>query len=117
VMCSGRVKREFVYEAFLKGAGMVMVSGCHFADCHYISGNYNADKRIKSTFNIIERAGITPDRLRLEWFSAAEGEYYARITKDMVEHIKELGIERIREENMKAAPMLERLMGRVRKSV
>jgi heterodisulfide reductase subunit A len=117
VMCSGRVKREFVYEAFLKGAGMVMVSGCHFADCHYISGNYNADKRIKSTFNIIERAGITPDRLRLEWFSAAEGEYYARITKEMVEHIKELGIERIREENMKAAPMLERLMGRVRKSV
>ena len=112
VMCSGRVKREYVYEAFLKGAGMVMVSGCHFADCHYISGNYNAEKRIKPLFKILERAGITPERLRLEWFSAAEGEYYARITKEMAGLIGDLGKERITEENEKAKPFLERMMKR-----
>ncbi len=112
VMCSGRVKREFVYEAFLKGAAMVMVSGCHFADCHYISGNYNAEKRIKPLFKILERAGIDPKRLRLEWFSAAEGEYYARITKEMVEFIGELGVDQIRAENEKAKPFLERMLKR-----
>jgi len=112
VMCSGRVKREFVYEAFLKGAAMVMVSGCHFADCHYISGNYNAEKRIKPLFKILERAGINPKRLRLEWFSAAEGEYYARITKEMVGFIGELGVDQIRMENEKAKPFLEKMLKR-----
>lgn len=110
VMCSGRVKREFVYEAFLKGAGMVMVSGCHFADCHYISGNYNTEKRIKPLFRILEHAGINPKRLRLEWFSAAEGEYYARITKEMVGFIEELGVDQIRAENEKVRPFLERML-------
>ena len=112
VMCSGRVKREFVYEAFLKGAGMVMVSGCHFADCHYITGNYNAEKRIKPLFRILERAGINPKRFRLEWFSAAEGEYYARITREMVDFMGELGEDQIRLENEKAGPFLERMLNR-----
>ena len=112
VMCSGRVKREWVYEAFLKGAGMVMVSGCHFADCHYINGNYNAEKRIKPLFKILEAGGISPDRLRLEWFSAAEGEFYARITREMVAHIEDLGVDRIQAENEKATPFLERLLKR-----
>ena len=114
VMCSGRVKREFVYEAFIKGAGMVMVSGCHFADCHYITGNYNAEKRIKPLFRILETAGISPERLRLEWFSAAEGEYYARITKEMAALIEELGADKIRAENEKARPFLERMMRNLR---
>jgi len=112
VMCSGRVKRDWVYEAFLKGAGMVMVSGCHFADCHYITGNYNAEKRIKPLFKILEAGGVSPDRLRLEWFSASEGEFYARITKEMVAHIEELGVDRIQAENEKARPFLERLLKR-----
>jgi len=112
VMCSGRVKRGWVYEAFLKGAGMVMVSGCHFADCHYITGNYNAEKRIKPLFKILEAGGISPDRLRLEWFSAAEGEFYARITREMVAHIGDLGVDRIQAENEKARPFLERLLKR-----
>lgn len=112
VMCSGRVKREFVFEAFLKGAGMVMISGCHPADCHYISGNYNAEKRIKPVFKILENAGINPKRLRLEWFSAAEGEYYARIMREMVDFINELGEDTIRAENEKAKPLLERMIKR-----
>jgi heterodisulfide reductase subunit A len=112
VMCSGRVKREFIYEAFLKGAGMVMVSGCHFADCHYISGNYNAEKRITPIFKTLEKTGINPRRLRLEWFSAAEGEYYARITKDMVSFLEELGEDQIKSENENAKPFLEKLLKR-----
>nr|NIO36765.1 hydrogenase iron-sulfur subunit [Candidatus Bathyarchaeota archaeon] len=41
VMCSGRVDRDFILEAFRRGAGMVLVGACHLPyDCHYISGNY-----------------------------------------------------------------------------
>ena len=110
VMCSGRVDRDFVLEAFRKGAGMVMVSGCRFGDCHYISGNYNAEKRIKPIFNMLPRFGITPERLRLEWFSAAEAGFYVNLVKEMAGTLKKLGTERVREENEKARPFLERML-------
>ena len=110
VMCSGRIDRDFVLEAFRKGAGMVMVSGCRFGDCHYISGNYNAEKRIKPLFAMLPRFGISPERLRLEWFSAAEAPFYVNLNKEMSETLKKLGVERIRAENEKAKPFLERML-------
>jgi heterodisulfide reductase subunit A len=111
VMCSGRVSRNFVLEAFRKGAGMVMVSGCRFADCHYISGNENAEKRIKPLFNMLPRFGISSERLRLEWFSAAEAGFYVNLVKEMKETLDNLGIDKIREENDKAEPFLNRMLG------
>ena len=46
VMCSGRVDRDFILEAFKLGAGVVMVGACHLPyDCHYISGNYKMNRR------------------------------------------------------------------------
>ena len=111
VMCAGRVDRDFVLEAFRKGAGMVMVSGCRFGDCHYISGNENAEKRIKPLFNMLPRFGISPERLRLEWFSAAEAGFYVNLVKEMKETLDKLGVERIREENEKARPFLDRMLG------
>ena len=47
VMCSGRVDPVFVIESLKKGADGVLISGCHFGECHYKSGNYKANRRIK----------------------------------------------------------------------
>jgi len=113
VMCSGRIDRDFVLEAFRKGAGMVMVSGCRFGDCHYISGNYNAESRIKPIFKILPRFGISPERLRLEWFSAAEAGFYVNLVKEMDETLRKLGTERIRGENEKARPFLDRMLSHI----
>ena len=38
-MCSGRVDQKFIWHAFRKGAPMVLVSGCHLSDCHYIDAS------------------------------------------------------------------------------
>ena len=46
-MCSGRVHPSFVLQAFAEGADGVMVSGCHFGDCHYMFGNYKAEEQFK----------------------------------------------------------------------
>jgi len=45
VMCSGRVHPNFVLKAFLNGVDGVLVSGCHFGDCHYIFGNHLRPKQ------------------------------------------------------------------------
>ncbi|MEM2930702.1 MAG: hydrogenase iron-sulfur subunit, partial [Thermoproteota archaeon] len=48
VMCSGRVSEKMILRAFEKGAGMVLVAPCHPADCHYISGNEWAKRRVEA---------------------------------------------------------------------
>ncbi len=72
-MCSGRVSPEFVWYAFKKGAPVVLVSGCHYADCHYIDANRSTTRRVDGLWAGLEKAGTRPQRLQLEWCSAAEG--------------------------------------------
>lgn len=92
VMCSGRVDPSFILEALKDGAGGVLVAGCHLpSDCHYISGNFKALRRIKLLKKVLEQFGIEPERVRLEWISASEGDKFATVVKDMVEQIKKLG--------------------------
>jgi heterodisulfide reductase subunit A len=72
-MCSGRVNPEFVWYAFKKGAPVVLVSGCHYVDCHYIDANRSTTRRLDGLWDGLEKSGLRPDRLLLEWCSAAEG--------------------------------------------
>jgi heterodisulfide reductase subunit A len=57
-MCSGRVSVDMVLEALRCGAPVVLVSGCHFADCHYIDANRQTVKRVHKLWNKLERAGV-----------------------------------------------------------
>ena len=91
VMCSGRVDPVFILEAFRSGADGVLVAGCHPGDCHYLSGNYKAQNRVLLLEKVLEQLGLEPERLRLEWVSASEGERFATIIKDMTEKIRKLG--------------------------
>jgi heterodisulfide reductase subunit A len=82
-MCSGRVAEQFVLRAFQKGAAAVLVSGCHINDCHYIDANHHTERRVKRWQKMLERKGLNPERLQLEWVSAAEGERFSTKMKDM----------------------------------
>ena len=84
-MCSARVSEEMVLEAFRCGAPIVLVSGCHYADCHYIDANRQTVKRVQRLWNKLEKAGVRPERLQLEWISAAEGQKFAKVMKQMEE--------------------------------
>jgi F420-non-reducing hydrogenase iron-sulfur subunit len=91
VMCSGRVDPAFVLESLKRGADGVLISGCHFGECHYKSGNYKASRRIKLTKKFLEEMGINPDRVRFEFVSASEGNKFADLVIEFVEQLKELG--------------------------
>jgi heterodisulfide reductase subunit A len=99
-MCSARVSEEMVLEAFRCGAPVVLVSGCHFADCHYINANRQTVQRVHKLWDKLEKAGVRPERLQLEWISAAEGQKFAKVmrqleelrgtvTRDEIEHARE----------------------------
>ncbi len=84
-MCSGRVNSDFVWYAFRKGAPVVLVSGCHYVDCHYIDANRSTTRRLDGLWDGLEKAGVRPDRLMLEWCSAAEGGRWQAIMKAVEE--------------------------------
>ena len=95
VMCSGRVSPMFILEALRSGADGVLVTGCHLGDCHYISGNERAEKNIAMAHELLGLLGIEPQRLRLEWISAAEGARFAAVVNEFTEQIRELGTNRL----------------------
>ncbi len=113
VMCSGRVDRDFVLEAFRLGAGMVLVAACHLPyDCHYISGNWKMKARMDALAPMLHKLGLSPERFRVEYVSAAEGVKFAELIREMTEQMNALGKERIKAENEKLQPILENMLKR-----
>jgi len=116
VMCSGRVDRDFILEAFRLGAGMVMVGACHLPyDCHYISGNYKMKARTDALKGMLTKLGLSPERVRVEYVSAAEGIHYAEVITEIDGQMKALGKDKIIAENAKLRPTLENMLKRWKK--
>jgi F420-non-reducing hydrogenase iron-sulfur subunit len=91
VMCSGRVDPQFVLQAFASGADGVLIGGCHPGDCHYMEGNYKLLRRTRLLNRMLSDMGIEPDRFRLEWISASEGERVKTVINDMTAKVRALG--------------------------
>jgi len=113
VMCSGRVDRDFVLQAFRQGAGMVLVGACHLPyDCHYISGNVRMKTRMKTLAEMLEKLGLSPKRFKVAYISAAEGLNFAELINEMTEQMQKIGKEQITAENAKLKPILDRMLTR-----
>jgi coenzyme F420-reducing hydrogenase delta subunit/ferredoxin len=91
VPCSGRVSPELVMRAFDQGADGVLVLGCHIGECHYETGNHRAAKRLPILHSLLTFAGLEPERFRLDWVSASEGERFSQITTEFTNKVRELG--------------------------
>jgi len=90
VPCSGRVSPELILRAFREGADGVLVLGCHIGECHYQSGNHRAAKRIPILKRLLSHVGIEPERLRLDWVAASEGDRLAEVVTEFTETIRKL---------------------------
>jgi coenzyme F420-reducing hydrogenase delta subunit len=91
VPCSGRINPAFLLRALQNGADGVLVSGCHPGDCHYISGNLAARRKFALTKELMQYAGIEPERVQFTWVSASEGGRFASIIEKVVEQVRKLG--------------------------
>ncbi|KUK62188.1 MAG: F420 nonreducing hydrogenase subunit D [Methanoculleus marisnigri] len=91
VMCTGRIDPLFILKAFQDGADGVLVSGCHFGDCHYLEGNFKAAKRMFLLKSVLKNIGLDDKRLRMTFVSASEGAKWGSVITDVVKTINELG--------------------------
>jgi coenzyme F420-reducing hydrogenase delta subunit len=91
VPCSGRVDPLFIVKCFQQGADGVLIAGCHPGDCHYTEGNFYSRRRFALLHELLSFLGITPERLRLEWVSAAEGKKFSELVAEFTASVAELG--------------------------
>jgi F420-non-reducing hydrogenase iron-sulfur subunit len=101
-MCSGRIEPVFVLEALRDGADGVIVTGCHPGDCHYVKGNFRAEKRFNFLKMALKQIGMEEDRVRLAWISAGEGEKFSLLIRDMTDKIRQLGPNPFKSSNIKS---------------
>jgi F420-non-reducing hydrogenase iron-sulfur subunit len=91
VPCTGRVDIIHLLKAIEDGADGVYVAGCLEGECHYLSGNLKAKKRVQYVKKVLKEIGIEPDRVEMFNLSAGEGPRFAEIAREMTERIKKLG--------------------------
>ncbi|MEE9192869.1 MAG: hydrogenase iron-sulfur subunit [Candidatus Aerophobetes bacterium] len=97
LMCSGSLDPVYVINSLLLGADGVLIGGCHPGDCHYVSGNYKARRRMTVLKEILKTLGFEENRVWLKWISASEGQKFADTIKEMVQQLKKQGPNPIRE--------------------
>ena len=102
-----------------KGA-LVIGAGCGtcVAECTMDAITWT-QKRVEKLWDKMEKPGIRPERLQLEWISAAEGRKFAKVMREPEEMRKQVTVEEVRammkiledERQKEMAKMEKRLAG------
>ncbi len=90
VPCSGRVDPLHVLHALENGADGVMVTGCLKEQCHFVTGNLHAEKRMIKLQKELETIGLG-GRLEFQLMSAGMAKKWVETAKGFYDRIKELG--------------------------
>lgn len=90
VTCSGRVDSRLILKALKIGFDGVFVAGCPENECHYMSGNVLARKRIILLKKLLGEIGIEPARVEFVDISAGEPEKFVTFAKEFHNRIEKL---------------------------
>jgi len=100
--CTGRLETEYYMKAIEKGADGVLIAGCLEGGCHFIDGNLFAKRRVNSIRDMLEECGIDKERLNMINVSAAGGPTLVKAIFEMVNTVKQLGPNPIKNSNLKS---------------
>jgi F420-non-reducing hydrogenase iron-sulfur subunit len=91
VPCTGRIDVLYIFKAFEEGADGVFVVGCREGECHYLTGNIRAKKRVAYVKAQLGQLGINPRRVEMYNLSAAMGARFVEIAQEMTDRVRALG--------------------------
>jgi len=90
-MCTGRVDPALVAKAFKKGIDGLMVVGCYFGDCHYITGNHQAKAKMDMTRKLFKFIGLNEERLAFRQCSSGEASVFVKLVSEFDQKILDIG--------------------------
>jgi F420-non-reducing hydrogenase iron-sulfur subunit len=91
VPCTGKVNEMHILKSLESGVDGVYVVGCEEGNCHFLSGNLRARKRVERVKRILDSIGIESDRVAMYNLSAGEGMKFVEYAIEMTEKIRGLG--------------------------
>ncbi|MBU0969451.1 MAG: hydrogenase iron-sulfur subunit [Proteobacteria bacterium] len=91
VPCTGRIDVIHILNALEQGADGVMIAGCLEGECHFLTGNLDAKKRVHRVQKILGQIEMEPERVQMFNLSSAMGPRFAQIALEMTQTIKDLG--------------------------
>lgn len=98
IPCTGKIDVLYLLKAFEWGWDGVYVAGCLEGDCHFLNGNIYAKKRVEYTKRLLDKIGISGERLEMYNMSASMAHEFARVAREMTERIRALGPSPLRED-------------------
>jgi coenzyme F420-reducing hydrogenase delta subunit len=81
VKCTGLVKVSYLLKLFAKGVRGVLVLGCREDDCRYYNGSKRCAEIVEETREILDLAGIPPERLQFHVVGESQGAEFKRVLK------------------------------------
>lgn len=89
--CTGKVDVEYLLRAFEEGADGVYVIACSIGNCHHVSGNVRATRRVEYARQLLEQVGIEGRRLDIFYVTASQAHAFADAAVQMTERVRHLG--------------------------
>jgi F420-non-reducing hydrogenase iron-sulfur subunit len=89
--CTGKIDLTYIFKAFNEGIDGVIVSGCLKGQCHYLEGNYQAERRVQFAKRILDSIGVGGERLEMHFISASMSTKFVEVAKAFTEKIRQLG--------------------------
>lgn len=89
--CSGKTDTLYLLRAFEEGIDAAFVAGCKKGLCHYLEGNYGAERRVNYVKSLLDELGLGGQRLEMYFFDAADGPKFAQAVQEMTERARQLG--------------------------
>jgi coenzyme F420-reducing hydrogenase delta subunit len=91
VPCTGRVDDLLILKAFESGVDGIFLAGCLEGECHFLKGNLRAKQWVQYVKGLLDEVGLGADRLEMYNMSAAQGQRFAEVAREMTEKVRALG--------------------------
>jgi coenzyme F420-reducing hydrogenase delta subunit len=87
VKCTGLIKVSYLLKLFAKGMRGVLVLGCDEGDCRYYNGSARCAEIVDEAREILDLAGVKPDRLQFHMIAESGGSQAKRVLKGFLKQI------------------------------
>lgn len=91
VPCAGRIDVLHLLKALEEGADGVLVVACPQGNCHHLTGNERAAKRLLYAQELLREAGMEAERLRFVQLGIGQGRRFAEVVQEMTAALEKLG--------------------------
>jgi len=86
--CTGKAETGLLLQCLEKGHPGVLVLGCPEDNCKFLIGSTRARKRVQLTRKLLKEAGLSEERVRMDFVSSVDAHRLGRIVREMQERLE-----------------------------